>query len=106
MKTIEVVYSPPTDRPWIMRRTVSAIGAAMPSTCVAGQDADQEGRDRHRRHREGERGAAAELVADMTDHRAAHGPHQEADGEDAEGRQDLGDGSPLGKKARPMAAAK
>ena len=32
MKTIEVVYSPPTDRPWIMRRSVRMIGAAMPST--------------------------------------------------------------------------
>ena len=32
MNTIEVVYSPPTDRPWIMRRRVSTIGAAMPST--------------------------------------------------------------------------
>lgn len=32
MKTIEVVYSPPTDRPWIMRRRVRRIGAAMPST--------------------------------------------------------------------------
>ena len=31
MKTMEVVYSPPTDRPWIMRRSVSRIGAAMPS---------------------------------------------------------------------------
>ncbi len=31
MKTIEVVYSPPTDRPWIMRSSVSRIGAATPS---------------------------------------------------------------------------
>ena len=31
MKTMEVVYSPPTDRPWIMRSSVSRIGAAMPS---------------------------------------------------------------------------
>ncbi len=32
MKTMEVVYSPPTDRPWIMRSRVSRIGAATPST--------------------------------------------------------------------------
>ena len=32
MKTMEVVYSPPTDRPWTMRRNVSAIGASIPST--------------------------------------------------------------------------
>ena len=56
---------------------------------VARQDADQEGRDRHRRHREGERGAPAETVADIADQCAAHGPHQEAHGEDAEGRQHL-----------------
>ena len=31
MKMMEVVYSPPTDRPWIMRRSVSRIGAATPS---------------------------------------------------------------------------
>ena len=31
MKTMEVVYSPPTDRPWIMRSSVSRIGAATPS---------------------------------------------------------------------------
>ena len=32
MKTIDVVYSPPTERPWIMRNRVSRIGAAIPST--------------------------------------------------------------------------
>ena len=32
MNTTEVVYSPPADRPWIMRSTISAIGAATPIT--------------------------------------------------------------------------
>ena len=36
MKTIEVVYSPPTDRPWIMRSSVSATGASTPSTSYPG----------------------------------------------------------------------
>jgi hypothetical protein len=31
MKMIEVVYSPPTERPCTMRSSVSRIGAAMPS---------------------------------------------------------------------------
>ena len=38
----------------------------------------------------GERGAPAEAVAEVADDRAAHRAHQEADGEDAEGRQHLG----------------
>ena len=57
---------------------------------VARQDAHQEGRYGHRRHREGERGAPAEAVADIADQCAAHRPHQEAHGEDTEGRQHLG----------------
>jgi hypothetical protein len=56
---------------------------------VAGQDADQEGRDGHRRHRESKRGAPSEAVADIADQRAADRPHQEANGEDAERRQHL-----------------
>jgi hypothetical protein len=32
MKTIDVVYSPPTDSPCTMRNTVSKMGAATPSS--------------------------------------------------------------------------
>ena len=34
--TIEVVPSPPTDRPWIMRNAVSRMGAASPSVSCPG----------------------------------------------------------------------
>jgi hypothetical protein len=30
-KTMDVVYSPPTESPWIMRRTTSSTAAAGPS---------------------------------------------------------------------------
>ena len=42
---------------------------------VARQQPDQEGRDCHRDHREGERRAPSEPVADVTDERAADRPH-------------------------------
>jgi hypothetical protein len=34
--TIELVYSPPTERPWTMRSKVSAIGARSPSVAYPG----------------------------------------------------------------------
>ncbi len=62
-----------------------------PQGLVAGQDADQKRRYRHRRHGKGERDLAAELVADVPDHATAQWAHDVAHGEDAEGRQDLRD---------------
>ena len=70
-----------------------------PERLVVGQNADQEGRNGHRRDREGQRRAAAEPVADRPDHRAADRPHQEAHGENPEGREDLSDGILAGKKS-------
>ena len=95
---MEVVYSPPTDRPCTMRSSVSRTGAAKPEHVVARQDTDQESRHGHRRHRQRERGGAADTVADMAEQRAADRPHHEADGEDAEGGQHLGDLVLLGKE--------
>ena len=69
-----------------------------PEHVVARQHADQEGRHRHRRHREGERRRAADAVTDMAEQRAADRPHHEADGEHAERRQHLGDLVLLGKE--------
>ena len=60
-----------------------------PQRLVARQHADQESRQRHRRHGKGERDLAAEFVADVAYHAAAQWPHDVAHGEDAEGRQDL-----------------
>ena len=56
---------------------------------ITRQEADQEGRDRHRRDREGQRCSAAEPVADMANDRPADRPHQIADREHAERRQQL-----------------
>ena len=47
-KTTDVVYSPPTDRPWIIRSSTSRTAAAAP-IWSSGQQADQEGGDGHRR---------------------------------------------------------
>jgi hypothetical protein len=58
---------------------------------VAGEEPDQEGRDRHGGDRERQRRAPPQAVADMPDQRAAHRPHQVADREDAEGGQELCD---------------
>ncbi len=58
---------------------------------IAGQQPDQEGRDRHRRDREGQRRAPSQPVADMADERAADRSHQITDREHAERGQKLGD---------------
>src|SRR5262245_62124255 len=89
--TIELVYSPPTESPCTAKQG-ERDRRQKPDAVIAGQQAHQKGRDRHGGHREGERGAASEAIADMADDRAADRPHQIADREHAERRQQLGDG--------------
>jgi hypothetical protein len=72
-----------------------------PNAVIAGQQAHQERRNRHGGNREGERGAAAEAVPDMADDRAADRPHQIADREHAECRQQLGDGILMREEVTP-----
>lgn len=57
---------------------------------ISGQNADGEGRHRHRDHRPEQRGTAADAVADMPEEDRAERPHEEPDGEDAEGGQQRG----------------
>ena len=97
-KTIDMVASPPTDRPWIMREQREQDRRGDAQRGVARQYAHQERRHRHGGDGEGEGGAAAVAVADMADHHAAQGTHQIAQGKDAEGRQHLRHGILGGKE--------
>src|SRR5262245_30038102 len=88
--TIELVYSPPTERPWTMRKSVSAIGAARPSVAYPGSSPI--------RNvgiaiavTENVSAPAPETIADMPDEDPADGPHDIAQREHAEGGKELGD---------------
>ena len=55
------------------------------------QHADEEGGDRHRGDRQGQRRLAADAIPDMAEDDAAEGPHEIAGGEHAEGGEKRGE---------------
>src|SRR4029077_21151661 len=88
--TIELVYSPPTERPWTMRSKVSAMAARSPSVAYPGSSPIRKVGIAMAANRQGQRGAPPEPVADMADQRAADRPHQIAERKHAERRKQLG----------------
>ena len=65
-------------------------GGKGPEVGVAGQHADQEGRDGHRQHRDRQRRPPADSVADVTEDHPPDRAHQEAGGDGDGGCEEAG----------------
>ncbi len=103
---MEVVASPPTDRPWISAQQGEQDRGCDAQRLVARQQADQEGRHRHGADREGEGGGAAAAVADMADHHARPAAASETAQREGRAAQHRATGLCVGKNTRPIVAAK